>query len=466
MTKLRKPAKRQPKPRSSDPRQLSLIDLIEQDRLKTEQKETVGRLLKAKLNTAWRGRDLIPPGSFLEKVVSVFERTTDFPLEIPAIMVLHMLAAYLLDRNVILRVVGSTTRPDLWTTVLAPSGSGKSQVAKILRQVIPVRLFPEPTTSARFIEDMQTHNRAMWLADEWAQVLKRIEHQTYAQELRDYLLKTHDNQQIDRNTLQRTITIQDPSLVILGTTVLETFLENVSAESMLDGFMQRFQFAIAERDDARSMRNFAFYRTAEPQNLAPVQTAWAAIAALPIHPEYLLSADAEAAYESAFAELFDTHVADLRAAVPESFFRRVAWRALKYALVYHILLGKTFDTLDPEDIGWAMRVCRLHLVDAQRLLRNYQFSELEKLVQRAEALQAKLKRVPTKRELISGVRGISNASMATFILDMLKPSPSKGQGGDDTNPGPAPAPKPVSPPQPGDGSAAVPANDNAVMAIA
>ena len=418
MIQLRKSALPTKKP-TDRPQQLCLLDLIEQNRLSGDQKGVVHNMLRAKLDTSWRGRDLVPPGSFLDKVVSLFERTTDFPLEIPTVCALHMIAAYLLSKGVTLQVAGGITRPDLWTTVLAPSGSGKTQVTKILSQVIPVCFFPEPATSARFIEDMQTHNRTMWMADEWAQVLKRIEHQTYAQELRDYLLKTHDNQRLNRNTAQKTITIEDPALVILGTTVLETFLDNISVESMLDGFMQRFQFMIAERDNKRLMRDYAFYRTAEPQNMSPILAAWSAIEDLHLHHVYELSGAAEAAYEAAFASMFDTHVSSIRDALPESFFRRVLWRALKYALVYHVMLGKVSSFIDPEDIGWAMRISRLHLVDAQRLLRNYQFSELEKLVQKAEALRDRLNRMPTRRELIAGVRGISNANMAHFILDIL-----------------------------------------------
>ncbi len=410
---------RKAKPLTAQPEQLSLLDLIHEGRLGPEQTEALRGLMAAKpASGSWRGLPIMPPGSLLERAVGLFERTTDFPLELPAFMVLHMLAAHLLDRGVEIAVAGTRLRPDLWTTLLAPSGAGKTKTASVLDRVMPVRLFPETTTSARFIEELAAHNRGLWLQDEWGQVLRRMETQSYAEEMREYLLRVHDGKPLARRTAKGTIEVEEPALVILGTTVLETFTSIVSAESMLDGFMQRFGIVIGEADPTRPPHRFPIYRTEEAANLAPLHAAWQAIAALPLHPLYTVTEEGEAAYEAGFAQLFGQH-----GTIPASFFRRVMWRAFKVAAIYHVLLGKADDRIDAEDVGWAMRVAALHLTDARRLLDGYNLSKLEAVMVKAEALQARLGRRPSKRELISGVRDIANNAMADFVLEVMAPLP-------------------------------------------
>jgi len=398
-----------------DPRQMDLLDLIENDKLSGERREALrGILSSTQPDRSWRGQAIVPPDSLLDELVGLFERETDTPLEIPAFLTLHALAAYLLDMGVTVVIAGSIVRPDLWTTILAPSGSLKTLATSVICQVMPVRLMPETTTAARFIEELVKHNRSAWFQDEWAQVLKRIQNQSYAEEMHDYLLRLHDNKPISRRTARGSIEIADPALVIVGTTVQETFLDNVSAESMLDGFMQRFQFIMGDRDPARPPDMFPIYRVLEPAKLDPARAAWAELAAIPLHTEYRVGPDAEEAFADAFRRLFAQN-----REIPASFFRRIMWRTFKYAVVYHVLLNKVCAVIDPEDIGWAIRVSSMHLADARRLLDSYNLNELETLIRKAETLQGKLGRRPTKRELIGNVRGVKNGAVASFILDVM-----------------------------------------------
>ena len=414
MTKRRKQSKR------ADPRQLDLVDLIERDILTGERREILrGILASGTADRTWRGEIIVPPDTLLAKVVELFERTTDFPLEVPAFLTLHCLAAYLLDKAVKVRVAGTKVQTDLWTTILAPSGSGKTQATTVLAEVMPLRLLPEATSAARFIEEVAKNNRAAWFQDEWAQMLKRMNSQTYAEELKDYLLRIYDNRPIARRTAKGTIEIADPALVIVGTTVRETFLDNVSAESMLDGFMQRFQFVIGDPDPARPPDMFPIYHTMEEENLAPLHQAWDVLKRLPIHDEYVVERAAEEAFVDAFKRLFVQN-----REMPASFFRRIMWRSFKYAIVYHFLLAKVAHVIDAEDVGWAVRVSALHIADARRLLDGYNLNTLETLIRKAEILQSKLGRKPTPRELIAGIRGINNAAMAYFILEVITQPPA------------------------------------------
>ncbi len=413
-------SKRNQNPRAQsakDPRQYDLIELIEGGLLSNEQRETLRGLLSTPAVTRnWRGQTIIPPGSMLDQMVNLFARTTDFPLEIPAFLTLNSIAAHLLDRNIRVRVAGRQMQADLWTTLLAPSGSGKTLTLSIIESIMPLKLFPESTSSARFIQELSLNNRSAWFQDEWAQVIRRIENQSYAEEMREYLLKIFDNKPISRRLAKDTIVITDPALVIVGINVPETFISSVSAESMLDGFMQRFQFVIGDPDPERTPDMFPIYRVGEEDNLVAIRATWASLSALELHPEYVVGNHAEAAYTSSFRKLFAAN-----REMPASFFRRVMWRAFKYALVYHFLLGKRGVEIDAEDVGWALRVSEIHLIDARRILNSYNLNELETLICKSERLQARLGRRPTKRELISGVRGIKSGNLAVFILDVMKP---------------------------------------------
>jgi hypothetical protein len=330
-----------------DSRQLDLIEWSKTDHPITEaQLEAVRSALAVSGSPrTWRGQMIVPPGSLLDRVVELFERTTDFPLEMPAFFTLHALAAYLLDKRVHISVAGTMVLPDLWTVILGASCTGKSFTLGVINKVMPLRMMPETTSSARFMEELALNNHGALFQDEWAQYIKRMDGQSYAEEMKEYLLRLYDNKPIARRTAKATIEIDDPALVIVGTTVEETFLKNVSLESMLDGFSQRFQYVIGRADPERTTDMFPIYRTMEPANLLPIQQAWAAMERVPLHPQYLVDQAGEQEFVEAFRRLFGHY-----ASMPASFFRRVMWRTFKYALVYHLLLGKHNDTIDAEDV--------------------------------------------------------------------------------------------------------------------
>jgi len=419
----RDPTRKTKAKRSTTSPQFSIFDQIAQETLTETQRDTLRGFLNLKTaNTKWRGRDIVPPNTFLATVVERFEQGCDVPLEIPAFTALHGIAAWLLDQNVQICIEGSVTLPDLWTTMLAESGASKTYATRVLQRVMALRRFPEVTTAAQFVADLQEHNHAAWFQDEWGQLIKRINSQTYADEIRDYLLRLYDNATITRRTRTQTIEVKDAALVILGTTVTDTFLQNVTLESMLDGFMQRFQYVIAERRPDVMM---PLYTMEDAHTLSALTNAWDRVRSTPVHPLYTASPEAIEAYCTQFRRLFRNHNN-----VPASFFRRILWRSFKYALVYHVLLGKETTEIDAGDLGWVIRVAELHLQDARNLLDRYNMSDLEKVVCKAEALAQRLGHTPSPRELIAGVRDIKNAQMARFVLDLMRPN----NGGHDADP--------------------------------
>lgn len=395
--------------------QTRLLDLLARSE---DARGTVRTMLKVRQNPDhWRGLMATPPGSLLETVISAFHASTDIPLEIPFFATLHFLSANLLARGVTLDFAGQTVRPDLWSVVLAESGAGKTFATNLLERFTnQPAMFPEPASSAKFVEDLAQYNHGMWVRDEFAQFLKALEQQPHLAELRDYLLRLYDGKTVERNTKKAQVRVEDPALCILGLSVLETFKDSVSPESMVDGFAQRFSYVIAKRDGQRTAKDFPIYDLRPYQE--PIREGWERSVGSVQHRHYIVGPAAEAAFRESFALLMPAHDA-----VPASFFRRIMFRGVRYALLYHVLLGKESDTLDAVDLGWAARVCALHVKDAAWLIGEHGLPDLERLCKRAEDVRDKVLRDENRpvqpRDIVRLVHGVKNVNEARALLSMI-----------------------------------------------
>ena len=384
-----------------------------------EAKSTVKGMLSVRASgNTWRGLIATPPGSALEIVLDAFRRRTNIPLEIPFFAFIHFVSGMLLQRGTTIRGSIGTLHPELWTIVLAPSGSGKTFAHGVIQECSPAKSeFPEPASGARFIEALSQQSPALWFQDEIAQKLKQIESPgTPLSECKEYLLRTYDNSKIERSTKQGTITVEKPVLGILGLNTPESFKKALSAESLLDGFAQRFGFVWAEKDPNRRMVDFALYDRG--QLVAACEKAFEKLPKVEdLHSVYRLSSEAETAFKTSFGMLGHDQEEN------ESFFRRAMFRSFKYAVIYHLILGKTSDTIDAEDIGWGARLSNLHIEDMAKVLgRDDGFSRFNELVEKARKVKAKLDaegKPTTARAIQQGVWGIKTTEEAKAILEMI-----------------------------------------------
>jgi hypothetical protein len=350
-------------------------------------------------------------------VVQLFNEHTDFPLELPFFQTIHFLSGYLLSQDVSVKFAGKEIRPDCWTVLLAESGSGKTETKKFLEMATApdVQIMPESTSALKFIQDLAENNKSLLIIDEFAQTLKRMEAQSYAQELKEYFLKLYDGHEISRRTSKAEIVVKNPALTILGMNVPESFLKNVSAESMLDGFAQRFSYVIAHRDPNRDPCNFPIYHLFE--HIGQAVEAWREIKGLELHKQYHVSKKAEQAYIDAYKLLFPANNS-----VPVSFFRRIMWRSVRYALIYHVALLKGSDEVDAADMEWAAALSMMHIEDARQLLGSYGLGEFETMIRKAERLRDNFRALGKDmvvRDLISGVREIRNKNEALAVMSFL-----------------------------------------------
>lgn len=388
-----------------------------------EARETIKGLLHVQENSGgWQGYAYVPVGTPAERIVRAFEQHTDIPLELPFHAFLFYLSGHLMNKGVRIRFGGRERTPEIWTIVLAPSGCGKSFSAGLIGRASPVAAeFPECASGAKFLQAMAEHEAEgktmLWLQDEFAQKLKQIETSgSPMADTKDYLLRAYDGGKIERNTKTGgSIVVEKPCLGILGLNTDEGFFKTISPESLVDGFAQRFGYVLAVRDERRPMRDFPIYDEKAIGEAAA--KAFNDIGMSTLHPVYEFGRAAEVAYCEAFRELADS------VEVPESFFRRVMFRSVKYALLYHLILGKTSTEIDAEDIGWAARLCRQQLNDAKRMLAGT-LSDLNRMIEAAGKVRARLaeKGEPcTPREIVRGVHGIKSVAEARGLLSLLDP---------------------------------------------
>lgn len=383
----------------------------------TEARDTLRSMLRVHRtrSASWRGQNVVPPDTFLDVVTSAFRAQTDIPLELPLAVTMTLVSGRLLRAGCGIDINGQRIKPILWTLALAASGAGKSYVLqRVLDIAGPIELFPDPGSAAQFVQDLAAHNRSVWVRDEFGQFLKSLDQQTHMAELRDYLLRLYDGQTISRRTKSDPISIQDPALVILGTTVLETFKDCVSPESLVDGFAQRYNFIVAPPDPSRCAADFPLYDLRPYEDA--MRTAWSRIEELPLHPIYRVGTEAVEAFKIAFKDLMPADQA-----LPLSFFRRVMFSGIRYAAVYHLLLGDECDEITARDMGWAIRMVSLHLEDARQILDGYGLSELERVVCRVEQIKAEVEASGRKckpRDLIRRIAAIKTANEAKALLHL------------------------------------------------
>lgn len=402
--------------RVSKPKQLGLFDSLADEAKAFATVAATAR--RRKKRGEWRGMMAVPPGSLLEDVIKEFEANTNIALEIPFTTFLHYVSGALIERDATIRFQGAKIDADVWSVVLAPSGGGKTWTQKRigagLDGVVPV-IESGAASAAAWLEEVETvKGRGLWVRDEFYQLLKGIEQPGPLADLKDYLLRIYDNVKIERTTKRDRIVVEHPALSILGFTALSPFVEGVSAESLLDGFAQRFGFVLAQPDERRRWQDFPVWSADSAEWAKAFQ---AMIEPVKTGAEYIATPEAERAFFKAFKRLAGGVGLD------ESFYRRVMWRAHKYALAYHVIRGAADDPhLTEEDYGWAARWIEIQLADTAELLEMCSRTDISRAIDTAEEIVRKLREKGepvTARAIVSRTRLIPNAATARFVMDVL-----------------------------------------------
>ena len=383
-----------------------------------ELKNLIKNMLKMRPSTdTWCGIIATPPHTLLELIISEFNSKTNIPLEIPFFTFFHFFAAYLLNHEIVIQYRRENIRTDIWTVILAPSGSAKTFTRKCLMNSISdfkgLSESIEGIVSQRgLIEVIEKNNHKLLYRDEFNELYTQMLSNGQLANCKDIFLRAYDNSDISWQSKKDSIYVKNVAFVFLGTTIKDIFLQDLTARDVLSGFMQRISILIAEKDSKKDFRNYPFYDI----NYDAWQDEWDKLTQSIKHGTYLIDENAERAYTTTFRMLADIDI-------DESFYRRQLWKTIKYSLIYHILLGKGEEKIIcPEAFGWAARVAYLMLSDTIGLLKEHDKSELQKKLQAVDKIRQKCneKNVEfTARAVVTGTRLIKTVAEAKALMSLL-----------------------------------------------
>lgn len=363
---------------------------------------------------------LTPVNSVLNLVIEQTRKGTDFPHQIAFFGVLHYLAGYLLSKEIHIDLHGQKIYPDIWNIILAPSGSGKSTVESFISKLfadVDLKKLEPFTTAKAYVQNLAQTPKGLLVKDEFAQLLAGMEQQTYLLELKDYFLKTYDNADISRTTGKDSTVAHEPAISIYGSTVDRTFTKYITEEMLLDGFAQRFNYVFCEERDKkkallRHNQGIEIIKDELNRTIGNIE-----------HLKFYLSDRAITEFEKLFHQNYNQFKG-----ISYSFFRRTQFKTLKYALLYHVLLNKSSNMIDEEDIRWADRITFTHFVDLKKMLDMYDENEAHSIIDRAIELKEKFKQQNkpfTPRDITKYLKGkIKNIAEAkllhSLVLDIEK----------------------------------------------
>ena len=398
--------------------------------LSEEALKTVKGFLSYQGPQDWSGLKVVPPGSFIEDSVELFRSQTDIPLELPLVAGMSHVSGFLNASGAKYELSGSLYAPKLWTVALAASGSGKTFATDKIASwftdakgepVVPA--LSSASSAAQFIANIQNVPKGLMIRDEFGQFLNQIQNQRHMEEIKDILLLAFSGEAISRMTKEAQIIILDHAFSILGVTVGETFEDQIGAESLVDGFAQRFNFIFADRDPERPLEDYPIYfedwdTPSIQRRYKRMRSGWLDLIERPDFEDAIFSFSPEAL--QMFKDSFRTFFAN--AEIPGSFYRRAMFSVFSYAVVLHAISGKPGTLVERDSIALAVRMVALHLDHARRLLNGYGLSELEKTIRKAEGIRDRRKAQGLSlkaRDLVSGIREIKSAAQAHSVLNLI-----------------------------------------------
>lgn len=394
---------------SKKSKQLSLFDQFGEQSADVKSYLVAMHQAKRKADQIWKGENAVPPGSLVDKVIQEFKLKTNIALEIPFTICMHYISTLLSKHGVTIKTHNQTLTPEFWSIILASSGAGKTFSEKIIKKAfgneVP-QLQSGAVSSARWFEDVSKNPQSLWIKDEFLQFLLQIEKiSSPLSEMKGYLLQAYDGDEIRRTTKKEDIVIENPRLSFLALNATEPFARELSEDSLVDGFSQRFAYVLAKTDPNRPWQNYPMWDICTDGWLE----AFSAISGT-LHQQYTANAKAQNAFEALFRKGGN---------VEESFFRRIMYRAHKYALIYHIISGNQSNEINEIDYAWAERLITLQLADACELIEMCSENEMQRTIIDVENFLRNHPEKTSARDVVIGVKNVKNVQVARFIFDVL-----------------------------------------------
>jgi hypothetical protein len=348
-----------------------------------------------------------PPGTFVETAVDVVRKETDLPPEIAWGVIMLLMGAALAQNRCTVSWPHDHRPQELsqWLVILAPSGAGKTLLRNAVAESLGLELteLPEPGSARAFLDSLcACEGRALWVRDEYGQLMQQIKTGGPLGPLRDYLLRAYDHSALEVTTKKDgTARVDRVVLSVLGGSVDSSWASCVDAQMLVDGLLARHLFICAKRRPMRVPIYPMQHIRAMLEASAQAQGLRERLALQDQH--FVITPAAADVYRELWCEL----VGALGDRIDPAYVRRVTWAAGRYSVLYHLLLGRDGLEIGTQALRWAWRAVLLHLQYARTALAlsDAGFSQrLDKIMAWAEARIA---------------QGADPAS-AQFVRDMLQ----------------------------------------------
>lgn len=308
---------------------------------------------------------IAPPGTVLDEIVTRLNSDTDLPPMLGVASAMAAISAALVASGSTVKWPGETDgiELDLWLIALAPSGAGKTWVRAVVNEGIGISSpeLPEPGSAPAMIHSLATcDGRAYWPRDEYGQLMRAIADGGPRGDLRDVLLRVYDHSELVHNTVSRGETrVEKPVVTIFGTSVDTTWADCIDAQMLADGLLARHLFIVAE---ARALRVPRYPKRAIVSSISA--SSIGITDRLKGRNVYEISPEAAAVYDGLWHEL----VGELNGSLDSAYVRRITWTAAKYAVIYHLILGRDGHRVGVTAMRWAWRMVMSHCFSTKLVL--------------------------------------------------------------------------------------------------
>lgn len=366
-----------------------------------------------------------PAGTVLEDVVRIAGRCTDLPPSLAYFSTLALVGARLTQEGFGCKFPdGKFVQPNVWVITLAPSGTGKTLLLEdvsqfVLHNALPQRL-PDTITAAALHQyycldaddpDLSYRRaRSAFIRDEVGELFRTLKRDS-GEELRDQLLRTYGGSSLVRSTKKDGERATPPVMMsVYGSAVDASFFKVIDEDDYQNGLMQRFQFILAHDRPEHRISWYSFAGGVREAAQERFDAEWAEILQRP--RELVVTPTAMRAFDAWFHERFK------RGPGEESYFRRAAFVAFKYATVFSILSGS--QNVDTGNLTLALRVIDRHLSDLHRCMSEYTaVNQWHAILLKVRARLASSPNTVSRAEVLrSAAKGISSHQL-NIVLQTL-----------------------------------------------
>lgn len=312
-----------------------------------------------------------------------FYRNTEVPIALPLFSFYSILSAWCVLNKATYKVPLAGDRPyelDTWVMALAPSGAAKTLSIGEVLKMVPMN----PETAKQIIEpnfqgangpaafvqqlDELPDGRGFWYQDEASQMFKLIEQIGHPMaEIKEFLLKMKDHKEITRITKDEKLVTKPIVMTQFFINTIDSMARAVSDESMKDGTLRRYQFAIAQKDD----RNFTDFSLYELQNLSDdilVDEMLSVFSQNISSKSYEFDDDSKVMYQRMFKVFWEKQYSKFMSG-SENIYRTHMMEAFKYAIFHHIIHKKEGSLIGGESMQHGLKIVMFLLNSLQSFIK-------------------------------------------------------------------------------------------------